>query len=292
MTAPDPLDALLAAVALSTTPVEPDPTFAAALRARVEHALLQPRPSARENVMTSTDTPSTVVRPGEVVYTSIWTPNAARAAAFYGAVLGWQVENGSRADSRQVANASAPLGLQGGQRPTTFLCFAVADVDIAVARVRAAGGSAGEPNDEPWGRVADCVDDQGLAFALRSGPPSPAPDVTAPGALTYLTLEVPDSTRARAFYGSVLGWEFNPGRVADGWGVTTDGAELRPMIGLWGGRAGDAVVTPMYLVADVDAAVATVRSAGGTSTEPERQPYGTSAECRDDQGGRFYLLQY
>jgi predicted enzyme related to lactoylglutathione lyase len=292
MTAPDPLDTLLAAVALSTTPVEPDSTFAAALRARVEHAMLQPLPSARENVMTSTGTPSTVVRPGEVMYTSIWTPDVTRAAAFYGAVLGWRIESGSRAESRQVTNASAPLGLQGGQRPTTFLCFAVADVDAAVVRVRAAGGSAGEPNDEPWGGVVDCVDDQGLPFALRSGPPSPAPDVTAPGALTYLTLEVPDSARARAFYGSVLGWEFSPGRVADGWGVTTDGTELRPMIGLWGGRDGDAVVTPMYVVADIDAAVAIVRSAGGASTEPERQPYGTSAECRDNQGARFYLLQY
>jgi predicted enzyme related to lactoylglutathione lyase len=242
--------------------------------------------------MTSTATPSTVVRPGEVVYVSVWTPDADRAVDFYGAVLGWQVEGGAHGGSRRVTNATAPLGIQGGQRPTTFLCFAVADVDDAVARVRTAGGTAGDPTDEPWGRVADCVDDQGLPFAVRSGPPAPAPDVTAPGALTYLTLEVPDASRARAFYGAVLGWEFTPGRVEDGWGVTADGAELRPMTGLWGGRRGDAVVTPMYVVGDIDTAVAAVRSAGGTSTEPQQQPYGTSADCRDDQGARFYLIQY
>lgn len=292
MTTPDPLDALLAAVTASTAPVDPDPAFAAALRTRIERALLEPPPSDRETAMTSTATPSTTVRPGEVVYTSVWTPDVTRAAAFYGAVLGWRVEGGARADSRRVTNASAPLGMQGGQRPTTFLCFAVLDVDAAVTRVRAAGGTAGEPKDEPWGRVADCVDDQGLRFALRSGPPAPAPEVTAPGALTYLTLEVPDAARARAFYGAVLGWEFTPGRVEDGWGVTVAGTELRPMTGLWGGRGGDAVVTPMYVVADIGDAVAAVRSAGGTSTEPQRQPYGTSADCRDDQGARFYLIQY
>jgi uncharacterized protein len=103
---------------------------------------------------------------------------------------------------------------------------------------------------------------------------------------------VPDATRARAFYGTVLGWRFTPGRVADGWNVALASGDTRPMTGLWGGRAGDAVVTPMYVVRDVAAAVATVRARGGTSTDPERQPYGTSAECTDDQGGRFYLVQY
>jgi hypothetical protein len=32
-----------------------------------------------------------------------------------------------------------------------------------------------------------------------------------------------------------------------------------------------------------------VRAAGGTAGEPERMPYGTTAECADDQAVRFYL---
>ena len=96
MTTPDPLDALLAAVTASTAPVDPDPAFAVALRTRIERALLEPPPSDRETAMTSTATPSTTVRPGEVVYTSVWTPDVTRAAAFYGAVLGWRVEGGAR----------------------------------------------------------------------------------------------------------------------------------------------------------------------------------------------------
>jgi predicted enzyme related to lactoylglutathione lyase len=48
---------------------------------------------------------------------------------------------------------------------------------------------------------------------------------------------------------------------------------------------------PMYKVDDVVAAVAAVRAAGGTATEPEQLPYGLSSTCADDQGARFYLGQ-
>jgi len=59
------------------------------------------------------------------------------------------------------------------------------------------------------------------------------------------------------------------------------------MAGLAGGGAG--VVTPMWRVDDIGAAVGRVRAAGGTATEPERQPYGLSSQCTDDQGTRFWL---
>jgi predicted enzyme related to lactoylglutathione lyase len=49
----------------------------------------------------------------------------------------------------------------------------------------------------------------------------------------------------------------------------------------------------MWTVADINAAVARVREAGGTVlAEPSRQPYGVTAECADDQGARFYLGQF
>jgi predicted enzyme related to lactoylglutathione lyase len=99
-------------------------------------------------------------------------------------------------------------------------------------------------------------------------------------------MEVVDSARARAFYGTVLGWRFNPGRVPDGW--QNDG--VVPMLGMAGGRS-PATVVPMYRVDDIAAAVARVRDRGGTATDPERQAYGLSATCTDDQGTRFYLHQ-
>ncbi len=64
------------------------------------------------------------------------------------------------------------------------------------------------------------------------------------------------------------------------------------MAGAAGGSA-TPVTVPMWTVADIDAAVARVRQAGGTVlAEPSRQPYGLMAECTDDQGSRFYLGQF
>jgi predicted enzyme related to lactoylglutathione lyase len=82
----------------------------------------------------------------------------------------------------------------------------------------------------------------------------------------------------------VLGWRFSPGRVPDGWAVE----DVVPMTGMHGGHD-EATVVPMYRVDDVVAAVERVRAAGGSSTDPERRPYGLSADCVDNQGTRFYL---
>ncbi|HET6259620.1 MAG TPA: VOC family protein, partial [Pseudonocardia sp.] len=167
----------------------------------------------------------------------------------------------------------------------------VPDVDAAVAVVRAAGGTASDPTDEPHGRVADCADDLGLPFALWTGPPGPAHTAQVDEAIAHLVLRVPHAGRARAFYSTVLGWGFAPARVLDGWKVRTAGGEPRPRTSIWGGRREPAAVVPTYAVPDLAAAVLAVRAAGGTSTEPERRRFGTAAECTDDQGGRFQLVQ-
>jgi uncharacterized protein len=107
------------------------------------------------------------------------------------------------------------------------------------------------------------------------------------GDLSYVTISVEDSAQARAFYGAVLGWRFTPGRVDDGWGLV----DVVPMVGLRGGEPRNLVV-PMYRVTDIYDAVARVRAEGGSSTNPEEQPYGQTAECIDDQGTRFALAQH
>ena len=232
------------------------------------------------------------MRQGDVGYVSLWVPDVARASAFFGAVLGWQVEPGSGPQSRQVLGTTPHHGLWGGvARSTLFLCFCVDDVDAALDRVRAAGGSAQDPTDEPYGRVASCLDDQGTAFAVfrppaGSGGPRGPEHGRRQGDVAYITVEVEDAARARAFYGAVLGWRVAPGRVEDGWQLV----DVRPGGGLSGGHP-RATTVPMYLVDDIEAAVGRVRSAGGTATEPERQPYGVTATCSDDQGTRFHLGQ-
>ncbi|HEY4420289.1 MAG TPA: VOC family protein [Pseudonocardia sp.] len=242
--------------------------------------------------MVSREAPPTAPRPGDVVYTSLWTDDVERAERFYGAVLGWVTAPGSGPQDRQVMNAATRLRLSGGHaRPTAMLCYAVPDVDAAAAVVRAAGGTAGEPTDEPHGRVADCVDDMGVPFALWTGASAPAPASEARTTIAHLVLRTPDARRARAFYGTVLGWGFAPARVPDGWNVRAAGAEPRPRTSIWGGHTEDGAVVPAFTVPDLAAAVRIVRDAGGTSTEPERRRFRTTAECHDDQGGRFQLVE-
>jgi predicted enzyme related to lactoylglutathione lyase len=183
------------------------------------------------------------------------------------------------------------IGLWGGQPRTEVHCaYVVHDVDAAIARVRAAGGTAEPPVQEPWGRTSDCVDVSGTHFAIyQPGPePGPRPPLNGyrHGDLAYLTYQVRSSEQIRSFYTAVLGWSYTPGRIDDGWEV----ADVVPMSGI-GGRADEEAIVPMWRVDDIALAVERVRAAGGTATDPEQQPYGISALCRDDQGMPFYLGQ-
>ncbi|GAA1846062.1 VOC family protein [Pseudonocardia ailaonensis] len=229
-------------------------------------------------------------RPGELTYASVWTPDAAAADRFYRAVLGWETEEVRDGQGRRITNTGTHLGIFGDQSPTLFCCYGVADVDAAVRLVRAAGGTAADPALEPFGRVADCVDDQGVRFAVSETGPGAPRSSTAPGDLAYVTLEFPDPTRARAFYGTVLGWGFTPGREPGHWNVRVDGGDAHPPMGLAGGRETAAV--PMFAVEDIDAAVARVRAAGGTAEDPAHAGYGTAALCSDDHGARFQVVQF
>jgi predicted enzyme related to lactoylglutathione lyase len=228
------------------------------------------------------------IQHGDVGYVSLWTRDTERAAAFYGHVLGWDYDPATR----QVTNTDLPTGIFAGDGPATlFCCYAVDDLEGARQAIVAAGGTLGATTEHAFGTTLDATDPLGNAFAVftPSRPtPRPALNGTGPGELSYITYEAADSALFREFYGRVLSWTFESGRVDDGWQV--DGSH--PMAGMAGGSARSATV-PMWTVADIDDAVRRVREAGGSVLqEPNRQPYGVMAECVDDQGARFYLGQF
>jgi predicted enzyme related to lactoylglutathione lyase len=301
----DPLDALRAPV----TPAAPDPAFAARLRARLERALGLPEGVAvTETALNRAerDTPApphdrgpagaAPPRQGDISYALLWVPDVARAAAFYGAVLGLEYEPGHDSRGRQAPGLAPPQGLWEHPALVALFCsYVVDDIPAAVAQVRAAGGQAEEPVRRQYGLAADCVDTDGMRFALHQ-PRAAAPVAAGPpasaaaghdGDLVYVTLEVPDAARTLEFYCSVLGWRSYPGRTPGGWQVEG----TTPMIGVSGGHSVPTAV-PVWQVTDLAAAVARARAAGGTSTEPHREPYGLMAECTDDQGCRFSLGQF
>ncbi len=228
---------------------------------------------------------------GDVGYVSLNVPDVAQAAAFYSAVLGWTCDERGP-ESRQVVGQSMHIGLFRTPGPPDLFCaYAVGDVDAAIERVRAAGGTAGLPTEEPWGRSAECVDSQGKGFAVfapKADHPGERPPVNGAreGDLCYLTYRVADSGQTREFYSAVLGWQFSSGHAEDGWQIE----DVAPMGGI-GGGASEPRTLPMWLVDDIEAAVGRVRAAGGTATEVAQRPYGLESECVDDQGSHFYLGQ-
>lgn len=235
-----------------------------------------------------TAAPATGIRHGDIGYVSLWTPDAERAAAFYGQVLGWTYDP----VSHQVTNTDLPIGIFETERAATlFCCYAVDDVAAAATAITEAGGVPGEIRQAEYGVVLDATDPQGVPFAVHqptTGRKRPAINGSGPGELSYVTYQVPDAAGFRAFYGGLLGWTFESGRVVDGWQVLG----THPMDGAAGGSERPSTV-PMWTVADIEAAVARVREAGGTVlAEPSRQPYGVTAECADDQGARFYLGEF
>jgi len=236
----DPFDVLRAPV----TPARPDPRFAARLRARLERALDLPEGVAVTDISVP-QTPATApaaqatgpgapLRQGDIGYASLWVPDVARAAAFYTAVLGVEYLPG-HGGGQQASGLTPPQALwPSDARPALFCSYVVDDAAAAVERVRAAGGQAGQLVRQPYGLAADCVDADGVRFAVYQpagpvGPPSGQGRAVeaGPGAagrdgdLIYVTIEVRDPERTLAFYGAVLGWrdQRRPCRDRQGAGV-------------------------------------------------------------------------
>lgn len=101
---------------------------------------------------------ATKSRPGDIGFLRYRVPDEQRAKEFFAAVLG----------SRFVEGGTSPMsGIFGGtEQPEVVPVLRVADLDAGLERVRRAGGQAGTPWETPWGKVVDCVDDQGLKFEL------------------------------------------------------------------------------------------------------------------------------
>lgn len=231
-------------------------------------------------------------RHGDVSYLTLALADAARGRRFYGAVLGWTFGPGPVEDGGNQIDLVIPqVGLWPGSvwppgvTPGAIASWRVDDIAAAVGEVRAAGGTAGDPEEMAFGWQAECTDGGGLAFWLHQLPP---PGASAPangqraGDISYLVLRVADLERSRSLFGRVLGWTFSAGNT----GVQVEGSV--PMTGMSQGPPG---VELCYRVDDIAAALDRVRGAGGRVEGIESRPYGLEAACADDQDVRFFLHQ-
>ncbi|GLY36513.1 glyoxalase [Amycolatopsis sp. NBRC 101858] len=288
---PEPFDALRR----PSERVAPDPDFAAELRDNLRRVILN-----GADMTTTSEAPATAAELRSL--TPYLAVSDARAALdFYVDVFG-ATRRGEPIlmDDGRIGHAELAIGdavlMLAEEYPEIGHVAAsgggasvrveVPDVDVSVTRALELGATLIRAvSDSPYGRGGSFRDPFGQRWLVSQATPAPAP-VSKPGEAMYFTFQVPEAEPAKTFYGAVLGWEFTPGSVSDAWSFSGPGLEG----GLW---AGDRQVgwKLMYAVDDLTAALTRVREQGGRAGEIEHHPYGTTADCTDNQGIEFWLWE-
>jgi predicted enzyme related to lactoylglutathione lyase len=153
-------------------------------------------------------------RIGQVVWHDLMTTDVERARAFYGELLGWEVEVWKPGEmdypmitvNGQMHGGFATLDPASGAPPHWIAYVRVDDVDAASERAAGAGGSvAFQPMDIPEvGRFSVIADQQGAVIATFS----PGDEMTLPqGVFVWDELLTSDVEAAKSFYETVFGWQ-------------------------------------------------------------------------------------
>jgi predicted enzyme related to lactoylglutathione lyase len=113
------------------------------------------------------------------------------------------------------------------------------------------------------------------------------------GELAFVEFGVDDVEKARTFYESLFGWQFETGPGGQGLVITGPGVSA----GIHGGDQGASPYI-FFRVDDIDAAVARVEELGGMVEEVDVEgdeesiaTFGRFKLCKDDQGSPFGLHQ-
>jgi len=256
-------------------------------------------------------------------------PDPAAAAAFYGGLFGWELEEamppgsaGSYLTARirggdVAAVSSIPEGAPAKAAWNTYIW--VDSADDAAARARAAGGSVlSEPFDVmDAGRMAVLADTEGAVVCVwQAGQHKGAQIVNEPGSLNFNVLRCRDLEAAKRFYGAVFGWTTLHLDNGDFWALTSYGDHLETMTpgvreqaAAFGAPGFADVLAAVNLIADddpanpewgvtfstddADAAAAKAVELGGTVVAPPVDaPYSRLTVIRDPQGATFSATQF
>lgn len=255
---------------------------------------------------------------GDFVWYELITSDPDSASAFYSSMLGWSVKDSGMPDFdyRIASTQEAPIaGLMrppaGASMPSAWLGYiAVDNVDAAVAAIRDAGGAV---HMEPWdvpgvGRLAFVADPQGALFYVMKGENPQESlafsyDKPRPGHCAWNELATSDPARAMQFYCARFGWE-KDGEMDMGPMGTYEflrhagRAPAESMKGMLGAVWPKPPQMPVsawsfyFRVPDIDAAVAHIKSNGGSIfQEPIEIPGGDYAlNGVDPQGAHFALV--
>lgn len=246
----------------------------------------------------------TVVRPGAIVWMDLLTADVATASEFYSDVFGWRIVTSDSGDyayatlnGRPVASIVAYDEDIGDAEGLWLPSIAVADVDRAVDKVKAHGGTIVEPPEElpGRGRYVLIEDPTGaVAMLLRAEGGDPERSETANGWL-WSELWTDDVDAATKFYEAVIA--YRTVAVNDGGGsrYKVMGRDRKPHASVVHTPLPD--VEPNWLtyllVDDVDATARRVLQAGGAVLLPPLKDGFNEdvAIVADPTGGVFALQQ-
>jgi len=233
-------------------------------------------------------------------------PDPDAAVGFYSDLFGWEFEDVMPAESeatyfvaRLRGKDVAALGsIEGATETATWNTYLwVESADETAAKVRDAGGSVVmEPFDiQPEaGRKAVFTDPEGATFCVWQAKSNKGSQlVNEPGTLVFNGLNTRDVEGAKAFYGSVFGWEtLTLEAGAETWALPgygdyleRDNPDLRKQLSEMGGPGYEDVVASIaripgdqpqapahwsvtFAVDDADAAAAKATELGGTMIHP------------------------
>ncbi|MBT2452799.1 VOC family protein [Streptomyces sp. ISL-43] len=253
--------------------------------------------------------------PGSPCWIDLGSPDVRAAAAFYGAVLGWEYESMGEGEDmeggmfRKDGKIVAGLGklTEEGARSAWMIYYNVADADATTRAVERSGGTVRVPTRDldEWGRMAQYSDPSGGQFAVwQPGKDTGVQLVDQPGSLSWTELYTSDAAAAKDFYGGVFGWRFSDMELPGGGStyslITPAGLpEERMHGGVMEMPAENLALTngrpywhPVFAVDDCDAAVAKVTENGGSVQvgPQDAEGVGRLAVCLDPSNADFVVL--
>ncbi|MFI6404396.1 VOC family protein [Streptomyces sp. NPDC050548] len=247
---------------------------------------------------------------GSPNWLDLGSPDTDAAAAFYGAVFGWQFvsagpETGGygffQVDGKTVA-ALGPL-TEEGARSAWMVHFKTDDIAATVQAVTAGGGTVRmEPMDVMGeGMLAQGTDPQGAQFALwQPGRTAGLELTSAPNTLLWVELHATDPEADIAFYQGLFGWRSQdmqaPGmtyRVLSTSAGDQQDASFGGVAPLNAGEGEQPRWVPYFHSTDVDATINSARSNGGSVLMPAADvpEVGRIAWLADPFGAAFALLK-
>jgi uncharacterized protein len=257
---------------------------------------------------------------GDFIWYELLAHDADAAGDFYGKVIGWTGKSSGQPgmDYRLFFAGDASSSKDGvggymaitadmaahGARPAWVGYIGVDDVDATISAATVKGGKVlMPPMDLPGvGRMAMLADPQGAPFYVMRGTsdePSHAFAADAPklGHCAWNELATSDPAAAKAFYGALFGWskegEMDMGPMGTYEFLKASGGRF--MLGAVMPKLPQMPVsmwTYYFRVADIDAAVSTIKANGGTLLqEPIEIPGGEfSLVAMDPHGAAFGLV--